>query len=210
MGIECKKCLRELSEELFYSSRKGVCRECQRKASKEWVDRNYEKKLENNRKWDTNHREEKAERNRVWRESHPYIPVVRRKTKREIKRDEVREFVERNIMLLWVVFISDVGVRYKRNLERNAERRREWKVKNGSRKSHRRKHKVDFLKDKQKGRCAVCKEKLGEIFHVDHRLARANGGGNEVTNLQLLCPKCNLKKSDRDEVEFMRGLGYLL
>ena len=31
-------------------------------------------------------------------------------------------------------------------------------------------------------------------LHVDHVVARANGGSNDETNLQALCDRCNLRK----------------
>ena len=31
-------------------------------------------------------------------------------------------------------------------------------------------------------------------LHVDHIVARANGGSNDESNLQALCDKCNLRK----------------
>jgi hypothetical protein len=37
---------------------------------------------------------------------------------------------------------------------------------------------------------------LGE-FHVDHIIPRALGGADVEENLQLLCPRCNMRKSSR-------------
>ena len=34
-------------------------------------------------------------------------------------------------------------------------------------------------------------------LHIDHRLAIANGGDNSIENLQFLCEKHNLEKSDK-------------
>ena len=56
----------------------------------------------------------------------------------------------------------------------------------------------------------VCHESLRGGFDVDHITPKAAGGGNEITNLQLLCKPCNNAKSDRHPVEFMQGRGYLL
>ena len=63
---------------------------------------------------------------------------------------------------------------------------------------------------KQKGRCGICAVDVTEKHHVDHIVPLANGGKTELTNLQLLCPKCNLQKSARDPVDHMQSKGKLL
>jgi hypothetical protein len=40
----------------------------------------------------------------------------------------------------------------------------------------------------------------GATFHVEHIHPTAHGGSDELSNLALACPGCNLKKSDRREV----------
>jgi 5-methylcytosine-specific restriction endonuclease McrA len=44
------------------------------------------------------------------------------------------------------------------------------------------------------GRCAECK--ADTYLEFDHIIPVAKGGGNSDTNVQLLCRKCNLTKSD--------------
>ena len=52
----------------------------------------------------------------------------------------------------------------------------------------------------QGGKCAICRASLGALYarppgyHIDHRVALANGGANDPANIQLLCVTCNLKK----------------
>ncbi len=49
----------------------------------------------------------------------------------------------------------------------------------------------------QGGVCANvrCRKLLGVVgYHVDHVKAISRGGLNVFTNLQLLCPRCNLRK----------------
>ena len=49
-------------------------------------------------------------------------------------------------------------------------------------------------------RCATCRTPLGPVharppgYHIDHIEALANGGVNTPSNIQLLCPTCNLRK----------------
>jgi 5-methylcytosine-specific restriction endonuclease McrA len=69
---------------------------------------------------------------------------------------------------------------------------------------------VNHMITMQKSCCAVCRTRLSGNYHVDHIVALANGGTNDKTNLQILCPQCNMSKSARDPVEFMQSRGYLL
>lgn len=46
------------------------------------------------------------------------------------------------------------------------------------------------------GRCVQCGYE-GEYIEYDHIIPRSKGGPNTVENIQLLCRKCNLAKSDR-------------
>lgn len=57
---------------------------------------------------------------------------------------------------------------------------------------------VMTLEQRQNFRCALCGVPLGVIAqpHVDHVVPVARGGNSELDNLQLLCRRCNLGKSD--------------
>lgn len=69
-------------------------------------------------------------------------------------------------------------------------------------------HKRAILWDQQKGLCYYCKrpmrrrERSPSDFNypddatLDHKLARANGGTNNIKNLCLSCFECNSKKGD--------------
>lgn len=63
----------------------------------------------------------------------------------------------------------------------------------------------------QKARCAVCGVKIMKgHWHLDHITPIAKGGTNSKTNVQALCPPCNLSKSAKDPIEFMQSRGFLL
>ena len=52
----------------------------------------------------------------------------------------------------------------------------------------------------QKGTCKRCKRKKDlEDMQLDHIKPLARGGSNEDNNFQILCGRCNRKKSDKYE-----------
>jgi hypothetical protein len=61
-----------------------------------------------------------------------------------------------------------------------------------------------FYRDR--GLCVVCHTDLSGILniysedHFDHIVPLAGGGLNDVTNMQLLCSRCNNRKSDGDAI----------
>lgn len=69
---------------------------------------------------------------------------------------------------------------------------------------------ADRLIISQKGKCVACRAELKITgYHLDHIVALARGGTNADSNIQLLCPTCNMEKHTHDHVEFMRRKGYL-
>ena len=59
---------------------------------------------------------------------------------------------------------------------------------------------------RDRGLCVVCRKDLSGILsasavgHFDHMVPLASGGLNDVSNLQLLCADCNLKKGTSESV----------
>lgn len=65
--------------------------------------------------------------------------------------------------------------------------------------------------EQQKWKCAACHVSLKKRgYHKDHIVPLAAGGLHEPSNIQLLCPTCNLQKGAKDAIDFMRGKGFLL
>ena len=93
----------------------------------------------------------------------------------------------------------------------NPEKAREWTHTRKSRKYGRLpKGTVKSLGDAQKWQCIACRCSVKTVFHLDHIMPLALGGLHEPLNMQLLCPRCNLQKSAKHPVDFMRERGFLL
>lgn len=69
---------------------------------------------------------------------------------------------------------------------------------------------VKRIGEHQKWRCITCRCDISQGFHLDHITPLARGGKHAPYNLQLLCGPCNLRKSDKDPIDFMQSLGFLL
>jgi 5-methylcytosine-specific restriction endonuclease McrA len=70
---------------------------------------------------------------------------------------------------------------------------------------------VPRLMTLQRALCSGCRADLRATgFHLDHIAPLAKGGEHADGNLQLLCPPCNLNKSDKDPIAWAQERGRLL
>lgn len=61
------------------------------------------------------------------------------------------------------------------------------------------------LMRRQRGHCAYCGSRFAaHLFEIDHMDPVSRGGSNDVHNLQVLCRRCNGRKSEQTDAEFRR------
>jgi 5-methylcytosine-specific restriction endonuclease McrA len=73
---------------------------------------------------------------------------------------------------------------------------------------------IEDLFTVQGGKCAGCKKPLrksgkSKTFHVDHVMPVIRGGSNDASNLQLLCPRCNIQKKAKTPEQWAEQIGKL-
>jgi 5-methylcytosine-specific restriction endonuclease McrA len=216
----CKKCGIEKQEDDFVfikrKYRSNICKSCKAEYDRQWkLDHpNYKKVIEKiclfcgepfettklAAKYCINCREaankqKDSENSKRYRELHPEKVKDNRKryysANRESLLDKAKVYYELNK--------SKVYEYKKKWNQTNREKRRAAEHNRDSRKAH---NGGSFTADdikklftNQSGLCAniFCKNSL-DIYHIDHMVPLILGGHNYPTNLQLLCPLCNLHK----------------
>ena len=69
---------------------------------------------------------------------------------------------------------------------------------------------VQSILKSQRHKCASCKTSLKMGYHVDHIQPLSKNGSNDKFNLQMLCARCNLVKSNKDPMTWAAENGRLL
>lgn len=100
--------------------------------------------------------------------------------------------------------------RLRKYRKKNRHRVREWRNSRRQAKGKRLPYgTVPKIGEMQKWKCAICAKGVKKDYHVDHIVPLKRGGKHEPSNLQILCPTCNVRKSAKDPVSYMQERGYL-
>ena len=63
---------------------------------------------------------------------------------------------------------------------------------------------LDLLKERDYPDCKYCGTDIIDNYHIDHIYPISKGGLHDITNLQLICPTCNMSKGNKSEEEFVK------
>lgn len=143
---------------------RGDCMPCKRAYAKAWIQNNPEKRKARQQAWYKKSKDRIKEKARIWHENNP------EKTKEAAARWRKRNPEKRKAIAL-----------------RTAHKRR-------AAPGVLSKDIVEILMEKQASLCACCGASLAGGFHLDHIMPIALGGTNTDDNVQLLTPRCNLRK----------------
>lgn len=159
-----------------------------------WNAANPERARETMRRYTDAHREELLEKKRIKRIENLEQEKERERIWRSTRRRELADASRR-----W----RQENPEKTRVIDRNKKIRRR-----GAEGSHTLQD-VQNLLESQRFKCAECGKSVRKEYHVDHIMPLSKGGTNWPSNLQILCPPCNMEKHATDPIVFAKRKGRL-
>ena len=208
----CTACREAKSPEEFNKNKRtkdGLRFQCRKCQSAEYRN-NRAAVIERVAKWQDENREAVAQYKRAWWSENAGYSKQHYANNRERYSEQARKWQKENAAL--------VAVRNRKWKEANPEKvsasRQNRRARCRQAEGFHTAEDISRIYIAQGGKCVYCgsalvRRRKGKM-HIDHVIPLAKGGTNWPSNLQLLCPACNLSKGAKDPFEFAQNLGMLL
>ena len=189
--------------------------------AKRYRTKNAEKIAKKNREYERNHAKRRSEWAKEWRKKNPERAKANARRTRENNRDATNA---RNNEYMKNRYLTDPE--YRETAKKKA--REDGPVWRQNNKDKTRVHglnrrarlvnaegshtpeDVEAIHMAQGYVCAICGTDTKYANHVDHKTPLSRGGSNWPSNLQILCPTCNVSKWKRTEEEYAEWLSKLV
>lgn len=211
----CRRCNHTKARIEFASEPKhrdglvSFCRECNRKISQEWKERNREHTREYSRAYSKARPEQARARDRLRAVRYPGRTSAQSRQWRIANRIRYRE-----LKAAWKKANPDkVNAGERRRYAADPQRfinkvhMRRMKLQEGPGVTM---QDIARIRLAQRDRCALCRKPLRGKGQQDHIISLKCGGVHEPKNIQLTHAICNKQKSAKDPIAFMRQRGFLL
>jgi len=152
-------------------------KERQSELEKRWREENYKQILARSRQYHKEHREERIAYSKRWREEHPEYLAKNRQWKAE--HPETRSIYRHNY---------DARIKGNGGAHTLEE--------------------LNMLFVSQNYLCYYCNKPffdntLNAEYHIDHKIPVSKGGTNNIDNIAISCPSCNLSKYNKTADQFL-------
>ena len=166
-----------------------------REYKRRWADSNKENQRERSSRWASANPQKVIDKSRLWRARNPEKVRDTQRRRWAEKRDECRKAFRK-----WCL---DNPVKARARTDRRRARKLSAFVANVTASD------IARLMAQQRGRCPYCLRSIRDGYHVDHYVPLAKGGTHEPSNVQLLCPACNMSKGAKLPEVFAQERGRL-
>jgi 5-methylcytosine-specific restriction endonuclease McrA len=171
------------------------CIACSRAQTYEWAAANPGRWDESRQQWRDGNRDRISAQSNAWRKEHP----EQRRTTLQLWRDANKEKHSEQ---------RKSRRKAKPHVYRaHAENRRARKMAAGGSYTA---DQIERLFLLQRQKCVGCGVSIKQYFEVDHIVPLTKGGSSDISNIQLLCKRCNRWKHAKSPEVWARELGRLL
>jgi 5-methylcytosine-specific restriction endonuclease McrA len=188
------------------------CRACAKAYMKAWHEKNAAYSKAQRAAWGATHKEARAEYNKAYREANLATLTAKQKAKYDANPEKYHTMHAAR----YAANPEKENARVQAWMKAHPQKRKEYYHANPAPKllsNQNRRARVaggkltpglaERLLVSQRGLCACCGVPLAGKFHLDHIMPLALGGTNTDDNIQLLLPRCNIRKKDKHPEVYM-------